>query len=181
MGKEKVRARASHKNASRGLIVAAGALSVIAVVMFAMILWAIGGRSVAAATTRGATAGTAGPVQEVRMSVEGYQYSPQQLTIKAGQPVRFIVDGTNASGCARSFVIPSLGVSRQLAPGENVFEFTPDKAGTIPFSCAMGMVRGQFIVTGADGKAPAQANTAIASPGIAGACHMGGGCGCGGA
>lgn len=85
-------------------------------------------------------------VQEVRMAVTSYGYEPEELTIKSGIPVRFIIDGTNAGGCTRGFVIPSLGIQRILEPGDNVIEFTPQSPGRIAFSCSMGMVRGAFNV-----------------------------------
>ncbi|MFH1444476.1 MAG: sulfite exporter TauE/SafE family protein [Candidatus Peregrinibacteria bacterium] len=85
-------------------------------------------------------------MQEVSMTVTGRGYEPSTLTIRAGIPVRFHVDGTGAGGCTRGFVIPSLGISKVLASGDNVFEFTPQKPGRIPFSCSMGMVRGSFTV-----------------------------------
>ncbi len=86
-------------------------------------------------------------VQEVRMSVDGYRYNPDQLTIKAGVPVRWVVDGTNASGCTSAIVIPSLNVYKALSGGENIIEFTaPAQPGDVAFSCSMGMVRGSFRV-----------------------------------
>ncbi len=84
--------------------------------------------------------------QEVRMIVNGAQYEPSTLTVKAGQKVRWIVDGTNAQGCAQSMYSPQLGINTMLKRGDNVFEFTPSEAGTIKFSCSMGMSRGQFQV-----------------------------------
>ncbi|MDO8469346.1 MAG: sulfite exporter TauE/SafE family protein [Candidatus Peribacter sp.] len=85
-------------------------------------------------------------VQELYMAVSGYGYQPSELTIRSGVPVRFHVDGTQAGGCTRGFVIPSLGIQKVLADGDNVFEFTPQSPGRIPFSCSMGMVRGSFTV-----------------------------------
>lgn len=88
-----------------------------------------------------------GGVQEVKMKVMSYgAYEPKHLTIKAGVPVRWIVDGTEAGGCTSTLVIPSLGVSKTLSSGTNVIAFTAQKKGTLPFSCSMGMVRGSFTV-----------------------------------
>lgn len=85
-------------------------------------------------------------VQEVYMNVTGYGYEPSDFTIRSNVPVRFHVDGTDAGGCTRGFVIPSLGIQKVLEAGDNVFEFTPESPGRIPFSCSMGMVRGAFTV-----------------------------------
>ncbi len=86
-------------------------------------------------------------VQEVSMRVTGYGYEPSVITIKAGVPVRWTVDGTEAGGCTRGLVIPSLNVSKVLESGSNVIEFAaPSKPGRLAFSCSMGMVRGSFNV-----------------------------------
>lgn len=85
-------------------------------------------------------------VQEVAMTVTPYGYEPAALTVRAGVPVRWVVDGTQAGGCTAGIVVPSLGINSILARGENVFEFTPDRPGTIPFTCSMGMVSGSFTV-----------------------------------
>jgi plastocyanin domain-containing protein len=68
------------------------------------------------------------------------------LTIRAGVPVRWKVDGTGAVGCTSIMTIPSLGVSQALRQGENIIEFTAPSKGQLGFTCSMGMVRGSFTV-----------------------------------
>ena len=87
-----------------------------------------------------------GPAQEILMKVTRSSYEPSSFTIKAGQPVRWMVDGTEARGCTKYLLAQDVGISKSLSPGINVFEFTPTKKGTIGFQCSMGMVRGQFQV-----------------------------------
>lgn len=87
-----------------------------------------------------------GKQQIVNMAVGRYGYTPNSFTIRAGVPTKWIVDGTNAGGCANALQAPKLGIRKLLVRGENVFEFTPDETGVIPFSCSMGMYRGQFVV-----------------------------------
>ncbi|MFH1400281.1 MAG: sulfite exporter TauE/SafE family protein [Nanoarchaeota archaeon] len=83
---------------------------------------------------------TVADVQIVRMAVNGYEYEPSRFTVKAGVPVRWEVDGSRAAGCAQVISIPSLGRVEYLSREKTtVIEFTPDKTGTIPFSCTMGM------------------------------------------
>jgi sulfite exporter TauE/SafE/copper chaperone CopZ len=84
----------------------------------------------------------AGDVQVVRITQKGNGYFPAQVTVKKGQPVKLIVDSQESYSCAASLLIPKEGIRTRLNPGENVFEFTPDQAGDIPFSCSMGMYRG---------------------------------------
>ena len=85
-------------------------------------------------------------VQEIAMAVTAYGYEPSAITITAGVPVRWVVDGTQASGCTSVLTIPDLGVTKTLARGANVVEFTAPERGTLAFMCSMGMVRGVFTV-----------------------------------
>ena len=85
-------------------------------------------------------------VQEVRMKVRAEGYFPDSLTVKAGVPVRWVVDGTDAAGCNTSLVIPSMNIFKSLESGDNIIEFTPKKPGKLLFSCSMGMYRGHFNV-----------------------------------
>jgi uncharacterized protein len=88
----------------------------------------------------------ANDVQNVSMKVTSYGYEPQHLTIKAGVPVRWTVDGTDAFGCTSILTIPSLNIFQPLHTGENIIEFTAPKRGQLAFMCSMGMVRGSFTV-----------------------------------
>lgn len=85
-------------------------------------------------------------VQEVAMKVTRYGYEPSNLTIKAGVPVRWKIDGTGASGCTSIMTIPALNVSQALHSGENLIEFTAPQKGKLGFTCSMGMVSGSFTV-----------------------------------
>lgn len=96
------------------------------------------------------TQGTApvinGDSQTVSMAVTTGGYEPSSLTIKAGVPVRWMIDGTQAYGCTSSIVIPALNVRRSLSRGINEVDFTAPNPGQLAFSCSMGMVRGSFNV-----------------------------------
>lgn len=94
----------------------------------------------------GTTARIRGDVQEVAMTVTRYGYEPDVITIKAGVPVRWTVEGSLASGCTSIMTIPSLNISQALRKGENVIEFTAPEPGNLAFMCSMGMVRGTFHV-----------------------------------
>lgn len=85
-------------------------------------------------------------VQTIRMAVKGYAYEPAAFTVKAGVPVKWIVDGTKVSGCTSTILFPEFGINRRLQPGENVIEFTPTTPGKYTFHCGMNMVRGQLTV-----------------------------------
>ena len=116
----------------------------IVILSIAMIYFLFGGSSTT--TTENIVLPTGGSAQEVRMTVKAGSYEPPSLTVKAGQPVRWMVDGTKAVGCTKYLVAPSLGINKKLDTGINVIEFTPTKKGNIGFSCSMGMVNGEFQV-----------------------------------
>jgi plastocyanin domain-containing protein len=60
--------------------------------------------------------------------------------------VKWIIDAQQLTGCNNAIKVPSLGLEFSLKPGLQTIEFTPTKAGNIPWSCWMGMIRGSFIV-----------------------------------
>lgn len=84
--------------------------------------------------------------QEIRMEVNRYGWSPDKFVLKKGVPVRWIIDGKEITSCNNAIQVPKLGLEFDIKPGEQVIEFTPDKEGTIPFSCWMGMIPGVFVV-----------------------------------
>jgi plastocyanin len=92
------------------------------------------------------TQSTTGEQQVVEMHVNSSGFSPATLKIKKGIPVKWIIKGDQLSGCTSKILVPSLNISKALVAGDNIVEFTPTNAGTIPFSCWMGMVQGKFIV-----------------------------------
>lgn len=85
-------------------------------------------------------------IQTVEMHVTNRGFEPGALKVKAGVPVRWVIQGDQVTGCTSTIVVPSYSISRNLKSGENVIEFTPQSKGNIAFSCGMGMVRGKFIV-----------------------------------
>ncbi len=85
-------------------------------------------------------------VQEVTITVAG-GYSPAQVRLKKGVPARLRFFRKDTSGCSEELLIPDFGVKKTLvALSETVVEFTPDKAGTFPFTCGMRMLKGELIV-----------------------------------
>ncbi len=129
-----------------------------------------------------------GNVQIVRMKQTSGGYEPNSFTVKKGIPVKWIITSVDPGSCSASILASKIGIRAVLQPGENTFEFTPDQAGKIPFSCMMGMYRGSFTVvdngsnsgTGAT-EVKGVTDTTVAAGTQAGSCGTGGGgCGCGG-
>jgi sulfite exporter TauE/SafE/copper chaperone CopZ len=71
------------------------------------------------------------------------------IAVEAGTPVKWIIDAPQGSvnGCNGRMLIREYGIEYSFKTGENVVEFTPEKAGTIWYSCWMGMIRGSVTVT----------------------------------
>ena len=85
-------------------------------------------------------------IQVIKMEVTSTGYSPSAFTLKKGIPVRWEIDAKDLSGCNQTLVSRELNISKNLTKGANVINFTPEKIGTIAFSCSMGMIRGSFKV-----------------------------------
>lgn len=94
-------------------------------------------------------------VQVVNSTLSAGQYP--NITVQAGIPVRWVIDAPEGSinGCNYQMILREYGVEHTFQQGENVIEFTPEQAGTFPYSCWMGMIRGNIFVTGTDGSASA--------------------------
>lgn len=85
-------------------------------------------------------------IQVIEMTQKSFGYFPKTFTVKKGIPVRWIIDSQDQYSCASSIVLAKYGINTTLMPGKNVFEFTPKQAGTLNFSCSMGMYTGTIKV-----------------------------------
>jgi len=119
--------------------------------------------------------------QIINMNMDTNGYHPNSFVIKKGIPVKWNIDVTEIIPCNNEIVMNAYNIDVKLKQGLNLIEFTPDKIGTIQFSCGMGMLHGSFIVTetGVASQEEIKANT----PSAGASCSMGSGggsCGCGG-
>ncbi|MGW1771928.1 urease accessory protein UreH domain-containing protein [Streptomyces sp. NPDC002104] len=98
------------------------------------------------------------PAETVRTAADGTQtitvqartnsYTPAAVTARAGVPTKLVVATHGTNGCVRSFVVPDRGVQEVLpVTGETVIDLGTPKAGTLPFTCGMGMYSGQITFT----------------------------------
>lgn len=86
-------------------------------------------------------------VQMASINVSGRGYSPRNVEVKSGVPVKLTLNPQGFLGCTSQFVIPELNISKRLdehAP--TVIEFTPKKAGKLTYTCSMGMYTGTINV-----------------------------------
>lgn len=110
----------------------------------------------AQASSKAQTAAKKDGVQIVNSTLTRGRYP--NITVQAGVPVRWIIDAPAGSinGCNYRMLIKEYGIEHSFEEGENIIEFTPDKAGTVRYTCWMGMIRGSIFVVdgnknGADG------------------------------
>lgn len=77
-------------------------------------------------------------------------YVPSTVRLTQGVPARLVFDRQDASRCSEELLIPAFGVRQALPQGrETVVEFTPERAGTFPFTCGMEMLRGELVIAAA--------------------------------
>ncbi len=180
----------SHKTTSKILKIAAVIVLILGLIMlnrgliilgspysFSAIQSKIAGNPIAGGTGAVLTKG----VQEVNMDVLSSGYSPNSFVLKKGVPVKWNVNVKQLTSCNQELVLNQYGIDKNLKQGLNVIEFTPDKTGTITFSCGMGMLHGSFIVT--ESGTASQEQVKVATPSSGSSCNMGangGSCGCGG-
>ncbi|MDT9691885.1 sulfite exporter TauE/SafE family protein [Streptomyces sp. P9(2023)] len=82
--------------------------------------------------------------QVITLTVTDF-YTPTQFTAKAGLPTTLILRGKDSGGCARAFTIPELGVQEIVERnGDTEIDLGTRDAGTLRFSCAMGMQTGSI-------------------------------------
>jgi sulfite exporter TauE/SafE len=83
-------------------------------------------------------------VVTIKALSDGYQ--PAAVSAKAGVPTTLVIATDRTGGCIRSFVIPSMDKQLILEPsGEASIDLGTPKAGTLKYSCGMGMYSGRLV------------------------------------
>lgn len=92
--------------------------------------------------------GTSSPEpQRVEIEVGASAYTPSEVHATAGTPLTLVFTRTTDEGCGQQVVIASQNVRRDLPLNEPVeITFTPAEAGSLRFSCGMGMFDGTIVV-----------------------------------
>lgn len=99
----------------------------------------------AARTVSGNVTVAAG-IQTVRMTQVAGGYEPADSVVYAGLHTRWAIDATSPFDCSAYLRVPALGVEVDLAPGPNTVDLPVLEAGTVPFTCVMGMYSGTLVV-----------------------------------
>ncbi|AZG77784.1 sulfite exporter TauE/SafE family protein [Methylocystis rosea] len=101
--------------------------------------------------------------QTIEMEANGLGFAPSRFTLLRGVPVKWVINATQVTTCNNRILVPSLNLEFDVKPGRQTIEFTPEKTGVIPWSCWMGMLRGEFVVVDAKPAAPSQPSAPVAS------------------
>jgi len=89
---------------------------------------------------------SSGGVQQVAITVKG-GYSPDVIEVARGQPVQLSFYRDEENSCSEELLMPDFSIRRELpAFKTTLVELLPQQAGTFPFTCGMGMLRGRLVV-----------------------------------
>jgi plastocyanin domain-containing protein len=88
-----------------------------------------------------------GPVRnQVEMSVTEKGFEPQNVRVKAGEPVTLVITRKTDATCATEIVIDEYGINTKLPLNTPVkVAFTPKKTGVLKYGCAMQKMIGGAI------------------------------------
>jgi copper ion binding protein len=70
------------------------------------------------------------------------------FAVQVGVPLKWTirVEAEGLNGCNNPITVPALGINKRLRPGDNLIEFTPEKTGTLVYTCWMGMISSKIFV-----------------------------------
>jgi hypothetical protein len=87
-----------------------------------------------------------GESQVVETTLQVGRYQP--IVVQKGIPVRWTIkaDARDLNGCNNPVTIPKYNRQKELVPGDNVIEFTPQESGKITYTCWMGMITSTITV-----------------------------------
>ncbi len=120
-------------------------MSIVLLVLVGWITIKVANSNIASAANA-VSAQQANGIQTLAMNLSAAGYSPNNITVKAGIPVRIKTNATADAGCVRGIMIPDFNINQPVNIGQDSFTFTPTKKGTFPFSCQMKMSKGTINV-----------------------------------
>ena len=123
------------------------------------------GAFAAKAAAAGNVASVQGGAQTVTTQLQPNSYTP--ITVQKGVRVKWLIhaDEGAINGCNGTVTIPQYGISKTLSPGDNEIDFTPQRTGTVTYTCSMGMITSTISVVDDVAKAAPAAASQQASSG----------------
>lgn len=73
------------------------------------------------------------PATEIRISAKKFEFHPEKVTAKRGQPLTFVLTSEDR---IHGFKMPDFGIRTDIVPGQETrVTLTPDKAGAFAYLC----------------------------------------------
>lgn len=134
-----------------GVVMKAGAVLVVVMGLLMMSQgFALGGFKSPSLASKNSTSPEKIVMQDGKQIVQSVlnPFRYPDITVKKSVPVHWEIeaDKESLSYCNYRIIFRDLGFMSELGYGKNVIEFTPEKAGSIDYTCWMGMVRGTIQV-----------------------------------
>lgn len=83
----------------------------------------------------------------VAITVTEDGFMPNEIHVKAGQPVTLAVTRKTDKTCATELVLADYNINQKLPINETVrIQFTPKQAGRLTYACGMDMYKGHIVV-----------------------------------
>ncbi len=82
--------------------------------------------------------------QSLYMEVGKRGFSRKHIYFQAEKPICWEVYVSKITNCNKTIEIPEFNISKDLELGYNYIEFEPQEQTQIPFTCWMGMMKGEF-------------------------------------
>lgn len=105
-------------------------------------------RAAAKASLPGGRSAKAAPARVIEIAVTEQGFEPTPITLKKGEPVKLVLTRKTEHTCAKAVVFPDFKIEKELPLNQPVeVAFTPKKAGTLTYGCAMGqMIAGTLTI-----------------------------------
>lgn len=83
----------------------------------------------------------------VKIRVDKNGFSPSSFEVEAGHKLNLVFTRADKDNCGSTVVLPKYKIRKALPVGKDVIvSITPRDAGTISFTCGMGMYKGSIVV-----------------------------------
>lgn len=87
------------------------------------------------------------PEGAFKIVVSEYGFTPQEISLKQGEPLKLAFYRADAKNCGSEVVFKDLNIRKKLPIGKVVLIDVPtDKTGEISFACGMDMLKGKILV-----------------------------------
>ncbi len=85
-----------------------------------------------------------GDIQYVESNLDFGSYP--EITVYSGVPVKWTLNVPEEviNGCNYKMIMQTYGITLEFTAGKNVIEFVPGEAGTVQYTCWMGMIYGKI-------------------------------------